>query len=360
MLHKLLSAIDRERFASSVVSLTDVGPIGDKIRALGIPVEALRMRHGIADPTAIVRLARRLRVMRAQVVQTWMHHADLLGSLGARLGGDPPVAWGLRLTEIHPDALKRTTAFSLRLLARMSARWPEKIVCCSEATRVTHTRLGYATRNMIVIPNGFDLSEFRPDADARLQIRDELGIGAGLLVGVVGRFDPHKDLRSFVSMAGSIASTRDDVRFLGCGAGISEENEVLMGWINDAGLEDRFHLLGPRRDMPRVMAALDVFVSSSVSEGFPNVVGEAMAAEVPCVVTDVGDSALIVGDSGRVVPSEDHKALARECLDLLDDDGLRGRLGVAARQRIAERFSLPEITKRYENLYEEMALACAD
>jgi glycosyltransferase involved in cell wall biosynthesis len=213
---------------------------------------------------------------------------------------------------------------------------------------------------MIVIPNGFDLDEFRPDASARREIRAELGIEDAMLVGLVGRFDPHKDLRSFVSMAGTLTSSRDDVRFLGCGAGISEDNEVLMGWIRDGGLEKRFHLLGPRSDMPRVMAALDVLVSSSVSEGFPNVVGEAMAAGVPCVVTDVGDSALIVGDSGRVVPPGDHEALARECLDLLEDGASRRRLGGAARTRIAERFSLPEIASRYETLYEEMALACAD
>lgn len=357
MLYKLLSGMDREAFEPRVVSLTDVGPVGEKIRALGVPVHALGMRRGVPDPRGAWRLTRLLKKDRPHLVQTWMYHADLLGGLAARLaGGVIPVVWGIRHSNLDPEGNKRTTIWTTRACAWLSHRLPAKIVCCSEASRRVHTALGYAAEKMVVIPNGFDLTAFKPDPEVREEVRRELGIPAdALLIGLVGRFDPQKDHRNFVAAAALMSAAYPEVHYLLCGDGVSWDNHELAGWIDEVGLRQRFHLLGRREDMPRLTAALDIASSSSYGEGFPNVIGEAMACGVPCVVTDVGDSAFIVGDTGMVVPPRNPEALAQAWKKLMEmgPEG-RKKLGEAARRRVLENFNLPDIVARYEGLYKEI------
>jgi glycosyltransferase involved in cell wall biosynthesis len=288
-----------------------------------------------------------------------MYHADLLGGLAVRLvGSGIPVVWNIRHSNLDPKGNKRTTIWTAKVCARLSNRLPARIVCCSEASRQVHTALGYAPQKMVVIPNGFDLSAFKPDPAARESVRRELGIAAdALLIGLVGRFDPQKDHGNFVAAAALLSAAYPEVHFLLCGDGVNWDNQKLAGWIEEAVLRQRFHLLGRREDMPRLTASLDIASSSSsYGEGFPNVIGEAMACGVPCAVTDVGDSAFIVGYTGLVVLPRDPEALAQAWKRLIDmgPEG-RQRLGGAARKRILENFNLPDIIARYEALYREAA-----
>jgi glycosyltransferase involved in cell wall biosynthesis len=240
--------------------------------------------------------------------------------------------------------------------ARLSRRIPARIVCCSEATRRVHVQMGYASDKMLVIPNGIDLGRFRPDPRARRSVRAELGLDSEApLIGMVARFHPLKDHSTFVQAASRLAQLLD-VHFLLCGAGIDVENAELASWIEQAGLSDRFHLLGRREDTPRLFASLDLSTLSSRSEAFPLVVGEAMACGVPCVVTDVGDAAVIVGTTGIVVPPQDPGALAEAWRRLIEDGPeLRRRLGDLARQRIEERYGLADVVTEYECLYRSLA-----
>lgn len=136
---------------------------------------------------------------------------------------------------------------------------------------------------------------------------------------------------------------------------MDEQNEQLMEWIEREQISDRIHLLGLRNDMNRVMSALDIFSSSSCGEGFPNVIGEAMACETPCVVTDVGDSALIVGDTGIVVKPSDPVALANAWATMIEKgEQHRKTLGKQARQRVLENFALKKIVQQYESLYQSI------
>jgi glycosyltransferase involved in cell wall biosynthesis len=221
-----------------------------------------------------------------------------------------------------------------------------------------HTALGYATEKMIVIPNGFDLDAFKPDSAARASVRAELQIPAGApVIGLVGRFDPQKDHRNFVSAAALLHRSRPDVHFLLCGDEITWENVELRGWIEEAGIRNQCRLVGRRHDMARLSATLDIAASSSsFGEGFPNVIGEAMACGVPCVVTDMGDSALIVGQTGRIVPHQNSKALSIAFHELVElgREG-RSQLGAAARRRIEKHFNLPDIVARYQNVFQELA-----
>lgn len=357
MLYKLLSSMERDLFSPEVISLTDAGPVGDKIQSLDVPVEALGMKRAVPDPQAVFCLARRLRQRRPDLVQTWMYHADLIGGIAAKMAGDIPLAWGIRHSNLDPKGSKRTTIWTTQVCARLSGWFPKRIVCCSEASKRVHALLGYDTAKMVVIPNGFDLASFKPDAGARHSVQQKLGISKEtFIIGLVGRFDSQKDHFNFIRAAALLNQSNPEVVYLLCGDGITWDNKALAGWIEEAGLRERFHLLGRRDDMPRIQAALDIAVSSSsYGEGFSNTVGEAMACGVPCVVTDVGDSALIVGDTGRVVPPKDPAALAGAWGELIRmSPQERAGLGAAARNRIMKNFSLPVIAASYEQLYKEL------
>lgn len=357
MLYKLLSCMDRTRFTAQVISMIDPGPFSGKIQELGVPLWSLGMRRGIPNPMNVVRLANWLRQARPDVIQTWMYHADLMGGLAAKLAGRIPVAWGIRHSNLSKQGNRRLTIYTMKMCAQMSKWLPTRIVCCSEASQRVHTALGYASQKMVVIPNGFDLSAFKTDSVARESIRAELRIPADApLIGLFGRFDLQKDHRNFVCAAALLHRSRPDVHFLLCGDDVTWENDQLRGWIEKAGIRKHCALLGTRDDMPRLTAALDIASSSSFGEGFPNVIGEAMACGVPCVVTDVGDCALIVGQTGRVVPPQNAKELANALGELVElgTDG-RSQLGAAARRRILQYFNLPDIVARYENLYHEIA-----
>jgi glycosyltransferase involved in cell wall biosynthesis len=359
VLYRLLTQLDRARFAAHVVSLRDIGPVGRRLMADGWPVYALGMRSGgvAALPPALVRLVGLMRALRPHVVQTWMYHADLLGGLAAKLAGGIPVAWNLRQSNLAPQFNKRSTLLLIRACALLSHGLPARIVCGSEAARRAHARLGYARTKMCVIPNGFDLALFKPDAEARVAVRQELGLAADTpLIGMMARFDPQKNHRTFVAAAGLLHAHCPTVHFLLCGGGVTWENRALAAWIDGAGLRARCHLLGEREDMPRLTAALDVATLSSRGEGFPNALGEAMACGVPCVVTDVGDAGAIVGETGRLVPPGHPEALARAWAELLAcSEEERRALGAAARERIAACFSLEQVVDQYEALWEQLA-----
>ncbi len=357
MLYKLLSRLDRARFSAKVVALMEIGPMGKKIQSLGVPVHALGMARGIPNPLYMLRLARWLREDRPHLVQTWLYHADLLGGLAAKLAGDIPVVWNIRHSNLDPHG-KRRLLWTVRACARASHHLPQHIICCSESSRREHLAVGYAAEKMTVIPNGSDLVSFKPDVSARRSVRDELNIPPETpLIGLMARFDPQKDHRTFIDAAARLHRHRADAHFLLCGEDITESNGQLMAWIHANGAPQCFHLLGLRMDVPRLTASLDIATSSSAfGEGFPNVIIEAMACEVSCVVTDIGASAAIVGEIGHVVPSRNAEALFQAWTRLIDaSPDVRARLGMAGRKRVEEHFNLPDIVARYEDVFEAYA-----
>jgi len=355
MLYKLLSRMNADEFDSEVVSLTDDGPIADKIRMLGIPVQALGMKRGIPNPVALFKLTFLLRRKRPDLVQTWLYHSDFIGGMASKIAGNMKTFWSIRQSNIDVDSNKRSTIWVAKACAKLSSWLPDKIIVCSHAALKSHQALGYSMEKMFVIPNGFDLDEFRPDPEARKSVRKELKLDENaLLVGLVARFDPQKDHRNFIEAAELIREKIPAVHFMLCGEGIDNGNTRLMQWIEKGQVAGCFHLLGIRKDVSRLVAAMDVAVSSSLGEGFPNVVGEAMACSVPCVVTDVGDSALIVADTGRVVPAKDPGALAAAILGLLQaPPAFREEMGELARQRVKMNYSLDSVVREYEAVFRE-------
>lgn len=361
MLFRLLLGMDRKQFDVRVVSLTDVGSLISEIKKLGIPVTTLGMRHGSFSLSGFFKLYRLLCNSDAQLIQTWMYHADLIGGLAAWLAGKNHIIWNVRHSDFVQRS-KRSTVWVRRIAAWLSKWLPDKIVVNALSARKIHDGLGYADGKMIVIPNGYDLDRFKPDPFAKVSVRQELRLSAdAFLIGLIARFALQKDHGTFIEAARKLLEMNSDVHFVLCGDQIDRQNEQLVAWIAETGCANRFHLLGPRDDIPRLTAALDIAtMSSSHGEAFPNVVAEAMACAVPCVVTDSGDAADIVGETGIVVEVRNPEALAEgwsKILALPADD--REQMGNAARQRIAARFQLPVIIQQYEGLYKKLALNIA-
>jgi glycosyltransferase involved in cell wall biosynthesis len=356
VLYWLLAKQPPGEFASEVISLTGEGPIGERIANLGIPVRSLGIKPGTPHPRLVTDIMTLVGKQSPRLIQTWMYHADLAGGLAARFSGNRPVVWGLHHTVAERGALKPSTYAVAWLNARLSHFIPNRIVCCAEATRKTHLYLGYDSAKMTVIPNGIDISTFHPDDSARLAVRTELGIDdATPLIGLCARFDPQKDHENFLRAARLLLAERPDVHFALWGQGVDAHNAKLYEWVRANRLGNNIHLLGFRNDSPRLMAALDVCSLSSSSEAFPLAVGEAMACGVPCGVTDVGDAALIVGDSGKVVPPRDSAALAKAWVDLLAlPESERLSHGVRARQRIIDHYSVDEMVSAYSQLYRDI------
>lgn len=360
MLHKLLSRLDHSRFASAVVSLTPTGRVGARIAGLGIAVESLGMKRGLPSPVALGRLGKVLRRMRPDVVQGWMYHGNVAAWLGrATHAGETPLICSVRHSLADLGGEKRTTRWMIRLGARVS-RSSTAVVYNSDVAARQHEALGYVKDRTVVIPNGFDVETFRPDAGARATLRNELGLGPDtVLIGLIGRYHPVKNHADFIRAGDSLKNTQ--AHFVMAGSGVDRRNEELMRRIRAAGLQDRVHLLGERDDMPNVHAALDIATSASTSEAFPNVIGEAMACGVPCVVTGVGDSAAVVGDTGVVVPPKDPQRLAGGWERLLSvSREERAQLGRRARQRIEQHYSLASVVRQYERLYEKTLEARAE
>ena len=354
MLLKLLTHSDRGAFAHRVYTL--LSPAGTLAGAVAnlVPVRELGMGRDIPNPMRVFQLARWLRDDPPDLVQTWLYRSDLVGGLATRLSRIPaPVVWNIRNGTLD-DSSKRRTRWVVKVCARASTWLPHAIICCSPAAFRIHAALGYDASKFDVIPNGFDLAAFRPDPIARLAVRQELCIPPEtLIIGLVARFDPQKDHRNFIAAAGQLHASMPHVHFVLCGPGVTLQNSQLVEWITAADITSVSHLLGERHDMPNLTAALDLASSSSFyGEAFPNAIGEAMACEIPCVVTDVGDSAYIVGDTGQVVPCRDAEALAKaweRLLNLGHDE--RRALGRLARLRVAQNFSIGAVVRSYEETY---------
>jgi len=356
MLKRLIEAhYGNQNYRHAVISLNTIGNVGQQLQARGVEVQALGMSSPLDVPGVLWQLVRLIRTSRPDIVQTWMYHADLIGGLAARLAGNRHVIWGVRCTAI-PQSRLSTTQMVVSLCSWLSRSLPSVIVCCAESARVVHAEKGYDQTKMVVISNGYDLRQFSKDSMLRQIARAAFSIGDDdVVVGTIGRFDPLKDYRNFVNSAMVLASQIDRLKFLMVGPGMDSGNKVLQAWLAESGCVHKFVLAGESNDIPRCLAAMDVFCLSSSKEGFPNAVCEAMAMSVPCVVTDAGDAAEIVADTGIVVAPGDSTALAEALRTMLSKGAAeRLRLGQLARLRIEKHYAIAIASARFEAIYKQL------
>jgi len=356
MLYKLLSRTDRNLFEPAVISLNGINPLGKRIEELGIPVISLGVKNPIAHPASLLRLVTAARRISPQLIQGWMYHGNLAAQAATWFARRPvKVVWNIRQSFSSLDDEKPATARAIKLGARLS-KWPDLILNNSEKSVAQHFALGFPADKTLVIPNGFDTDTFTVSDEARASVRDELGVpDNALLVGRVGRYHHTKDYPNFLRAAASLLRDYPSTQFVVLGKDVDWNNDELRRLVQEFGLVERIHLLGQRFDVARLTAAFDIAVSSSHAEGFPNVIGEAMACGVPCVVTDVGNSEWLVGDTGRIVPPQDSEALAAACRNLVElGADYRRQLGQAARDQVIRNYSISSVAQLYESLYQRI------
>lgn len=337
---------------SMVISLMDEGLYGPKLRDAGVRVDCLNMPKGKVNLRGMVKLVRTLRQAQPKVVQTWMYHADLLGGIAARVAGVKRVSWGIRSTRLPGAGTARKVA---RICSSLSRVIPQSIVCCAEASAQEHVRMGYDGARMTVIGNGFDFERLKQDSESRRSFRSTLGLADdSVVLGFVARFDAQKDHANLLRALGRLAQSRGCPTFLLIGPGMSDDNQSLSDLVDAVGLHGTVRAIGTHSDIPAVMNALDLHVMSSRSEGFPNVLAEAMACGCPCISTDVGAAGLIIGDTGWLVPPQDPEALASAIEQALDEIGTEKweLRRAAARDRAASRFGIANMVAQYRKVWQ--------
>jgi glycosyltransferase involved in cell wall biosynthesis len=335
-----------------VVSLTSLGVVGKSLESQDIKVHAMGLTiYNFFN--IFLRLVYYLHKTKPDTVQTWMYHSDLFGGTAARLSGVRRVIWNIRNTEIPQKAFS-TTGLIIRLCALFSHFVPDKIICCANTAMTRHVQLGYSREKIVVIPNGFSVNISRPDtipdeaSRKLLQIHDD-----NIVIGMIGRYDYLKGYDILARAASQLLrDSRKNIIFLCAGRNVEWSNLALTSIIYRLNLQKNFRLVGEVRDVQAYLSLMNIFCLSSRSEGFPNVVGEAMLASLPCVVTDVGDAATIVGNEGLVVPPNNHLALAEALRYFINLDATeRVSIGSRGRARIIERYDIKAIARIYDNIY---------
>jgi len=354
MLLRLLRRMNRSCFQPVVVSLVRGGSLEAEIGALGIPLYHAGMQQGRLSVSGFARIVSVLRKEKPDLVQGWMVHGNLAAQAASLLvSPQPRLYWAIHHSLDSFRREKPLTASLIRLSSFLS-RYPEKIVYVSHVSREQHERIGFRPGHGVVIPNGINPDLFVPREAHRTSLREELGLPAdALLIGLIGRFHPQKNHAGFLEAMKKVVALHPEARVIFAGSEMEADNEEVLVLVRASGLDKAVFLLGERRDMERINAALDIAVSaSSFGEAHSLAIGEAMACAVPCVVTNVGDNGLLVGDTGIVVAPNDTEGLTRGCLSLIRL-GSAGRqaLGARARERITGHFSLSKAVSNYENLY---------
>ena len=339
------------------VSLMNEGKYGSLLKEEGIEVFCLNLPAGRVSLLALWRLYRFIKFHKPDVVQTWMYHADLIGGVVAQLAGVRNIFWGVHHTTLVKGESKCATIMVAKLNALLSTFIPKRIIYCAQQSRVVQESIGFAAAKGVVVPNGYNIQEFDPSSKSRLAFRNELEVQDIFLIGHVGRFHNFKDYPNLISSIGFVQQQNKDFKVALVGTDLDERNNELLCLIdNNAHIDiESFQLLGRREDISSVMNGFDIFILSSSSEAFSNVLNEAMACGTPCVTTDVGDAAVIVGETGWVVPPKAPQALANAILKAIEEKENRPQVWQARKQacrrRIVENFSIEKMIENYHHVW---------
>jgi len=337
----------------TVISLTGKQKYGEMLEAIGIHVYNLDIIRNKGKIFRLIELYKIIKKLKPDVVQTWMIHADFIGGLLARFAGIKHIFWGVHHTKLEGG---RFISLIGRINAFLSYFIPKKIIYCAEKSKEMQELIGFSKAKGIVIHNGYNLHEFAPDKKLRSSFRNELNFSEdSILIGHVGRYDPLKDLNSLIKSFSILKNDGIDFHAVIVGANLDKENQELLKLINESHLACNINLLGMRQDIPTVMNGIDLFILSSTTEAFPNVLNEAMACGIPCISTDAGDCSYIVGKTGWVVPIKDYHAIAKAIINAIDEKSFNESKWLArkqvCRQRVLKKFNIEKMVNSYIKLW---------
>ena len=330
-----------QSFDNSVISLSDRGTFGQDIEALGVPVYCLNIKSPLGYLQGLLAFRKLIRDIEPDVIQGWMYHGNIVSVLGRSLcRGEPEVSWNIRHSLYDLSQEKFSIRLAIRVNRLLSGK-VGKIVYNSRVSKNQHEKFGLNSSNGIIIPNGFDTNIWFQTLERKKSALARTGIPENaIVVGHIGRYHSMKGHDKFVRIAIKIANDFDNVHFLMIGKGVCENNFSQLFALN-LELRARFHFPGEILDLPNLICAIDVLCLTSLfGEGFPNVIGEAMSSNIPCVASNVGDSASVVGETGHIVYSVEDDDFASALADILRiDNDSRRALGKSARDRIEKNTS---------------------
>jgi len=339
-----------------VISLMDEQKYGSLLNEIGVVVHTLSFPKGKIKFSGFFKLYRLIKQIKPDVVQTWLDHADMIGGIVARLAGIKNIVWGVHHTALVKGESKLSTIFISKINVFLSYFIPKKIIYCAQESKKAQEKIGYKKAKGVVVLNGYDIEGFTQNDSLSAEIRNDLSINAdSFLIGHVGRYDPQKDLTNLIEAFALLNQKKLDFDAVIVGANLDNNNRDLLLMLNKNGLSKFVHLLGRRDDITAIMNGIDLFVLSSKSEAFPNVLNEAMLCGTPCVTTDVGDAGKIVRDTGWVVRPKDSEALANAIIKASEEKELNKSIWLqrktACRKRVVENFSLEKMVKEYKKVW---------
>ncbi|MBX9804866.1 MAG: glycosyltransferase [Alphaproteobacteria bacterium] len=345
-LQALVTTQDDPTLSHVVISLKDEGIIGKQLACQpGVHLYCLNLHKSFRGLWQLYKILRR---EKPDVVQTWLYHADLIGLIIGKLARVPYIVWNIRCSNMDLSKYSKSTGLVIKLLKYLS-KFPNALIANSRAGQNFHTRLGYKPRQWVLIPNGIDTDLFHPNSFFRQEFRRSLKIPQNaLVVGMLGRVDPMKDHKTFLVAMEHLSHINEDIYCLVAGKGTDDAPwQVTL---------PRLERLGMLENAPEFINALDIMVlSSAFGEGFPNVVGEAMACGIPTIVTDVGDAAALVQTPEQIVPPKNVGELIHALKRLLaHSTEERREIGQKSRERILKNFSLPTMRQRYALFYKSL------
>jgi glycosyltransferase involved in cell wall biosynthesis len=342
----LVERMDKHRWDVTVITFYSGGQFEAELIGQGVRLISLRKRGRWDVIRFLGRLVRELRRIRPDIIHSYLVEPNLAAVFVKPFFSSTKIVWGVRAANMdlaHYDWFARMN-FRLETLA---SRLADKIILNSNAGRDYHVAQGMPARKCMVVHSGIDTERFKPDRESGKAIRREWGISdEKILIGLVGRLDPIKDHPTFLKAAALISLEDSDLRFVCVGSGAQPYARDLRRMADECKISDRLIWASEREDMPAVYNALDIACSSSSGEGLPNAIAEAMACQVPCVATDVGDSSSLVGNSGILVPANSPQALATGLSKSVNL--LRARQAPNPRPRIIEKFSLTRLVNQTE------------
>ncbi len=297
-----------------------------------------------------------LRSLKPDIVQTWLVHADFIGGIAARIAGINNILWNIRYSNVDINKSKFITNMILITLSKLSNLIPKKIIINSKIAKKIYTKKGYSYKKLKYIPNGYDLSIFKLNNKYKIYFKKKYKINKQTpLIGYVARYDLLKD---HLNLLKALSLTKLKGKIFFCilvGTNINK-NQILLDQIKKLKIKNHIKLLGPIKNVSKIMNSLDIHIQSSKSEGFPNVIAEAMAHKTLCVATNVGDTSYIMGKNGWLVKPKSSTSLARAIEIAINEIGTKNwnKRRNLARKRIQTKFSINKMINSYNKIWTEV------
>jgi glycosyltransferase involved in cell wall biosynthesis len=358
-LSALAKGLSPDLFDVTVACLYAKGPLLEELRSSGVQILPLEKKGRWDLLSFVFRTARSLQSLQPDILHSFLTPPNILSALIISWLKPCKLIWGIRASNMDLSNYDWTWRLSFKAECLLSGR-PDLIIANSDAGRKYVSEFGFPNSRMGVIPNGIDTAHYSNAESSGDTVRREFGFEASSpIIGIVARLDPMKDHRTFLLAAQQTSKFLPEARFLCIGSGRPEYEAQLKQLTIELGLKDKVVWAGQRRDLPEIYSVMDIVtLSSAYGEGFPNTLGEAMSCSVPCVGTDVGDVAKLVGDTGIVVPVHDAIGMSKGWMKLLDESAeeqvVRRHL---CRERIVQNFSLDAMIAAHTRLYQNLDTA---